>query len=92
MIQASAVSARSYHRVAVDMTDSQNFEDALTAIDQAIILQQNNPLLLVDKSLILKQLDRNFEAQRVYDRALAIDFNYVTSLVESEAYQPLEEL
>jgi len=92
MIEASAVSARSYHRLAVDLTRSENYDSALKAINQALNLQPNNALLLVDKALILKQLGRDFEAQRTYDRALEINFDFVTELIKSQIYRPLDDL
>jgi Flp pilus assembly protein TadD len=50
-----------------------NFEEALRCIDQAIIMQPNNPDLLNKKGVALRGLGRYDEALECFNKSLQLD-------------------
>jgi Flp pilus assembly protein TadD len=50
-----------------------NFEEALSYIDQAIIIQPNNPDLLNKKGVTLRGLGRYDEALECFNKSLQLD-------------------
>jgi Flp pilus assembly protein TadD len=50
-----------------------NFEEALSYLDQAIVIQPNNPDLLNKKGVALRGLGRYDEALECFNKSLQID-------------------
>ena len=60
----------------VILSQKQRFEEALTSLDQAVLLQPGMAAVHYNRGVVLAGLNRNGEAMAAYNRALALDPNY----------------
>jgi len=65
--------AAMYHEKAVFYSRRGNYQFALSAVDQAIMQEPDNPDYLVDKGLIYESMDKKTRALNVYQQALELD-------------------
>jgi tetratricopeptide (TPR) repeat protein len=65
--------AAMYREKAMFFVMHENYKLALSAIDQAIMHESDNPDYLVDKGLIYESMDKKTRALNVYQQALELD-------------------
>lgn len=86
---ARSPEAESYHQVALLYMRAQRWDSALAPIDMSIALAANNVDLQFDKAIILTNLGRIGEAQRVGETALSINPELFWKRVEDARFNPL---